>query len=210
MNVTAWRHFLAVYWGNVAMTDGQPFIDYYNILQVSPDCDAKVLESAYRFLAKKHHPDRSGSASSTKFNEVIEAYKVLRNPEQRAEYNLLYAQHNWQDWSKFHSSNEAEVEEKSALNDADDHARILLFLYKRRREHAQNAGIAGFYIQEMLDCSDEHFEFHQWYLKEKGFIVVTEHGSLAITIQGVDHVISMSRTTSAEKLLIAQSSNPQD
>ena len=35
--------------------------------------------------------------------------------------------------------------------------------------------------------------------------MLTEQGTLAITIQGVDHVISMSRTTKAEKLLIAQS-----
>lgn len=62
----------------------------------------------------------------------------------------------------------------------------------------------------MLNCSDERFEFHQWYLKEKGFIVVTEHGTLAITVQGVDHVISMSRTTSAEKLMISQFANPED
>jgi curved DNA-binding protein len=57
-----------------------------------------------------------------------------------------------------------------------------------------------------LNCSDDTFEFHKWYLKEKGFIVVTEHGTLAITIEGIDHVISISRSTRAEKLLIAKSS----
>jgi curved DNA-binding protein len=60
----------------------------------------------------------------------------------------------------------------------------------------------------MLNCSDEHFEFHTWYLKAKGFIEITEQGTLAITIQGVDHVIDISRTNMMEKLLIAQSSNP--
>ena len=69
---------------------------------------------------------------------------------------------------------------------------------------------SGFYLQEMLKCSDEHFEFHKLYLREKCFIEATEHGTLAITIQGIDHVISMSRTTTAEKLLIAQCNNPQD
>ena len=192
------------------MTDGQPFVDYYNILQVSPDCDAKALESAYRHLAKRFHPDRSGPEDTTKFNEVIEAYRALRNPKNRAEYNLLHAKNNKQKRFEYHSSDESEIDGKLAINDADDHDKILLLLYKKRRERAQNAGIAGFYIQEMLNCSDEHFEFHQWYLKEKGFIEVTEQGTLAITIQGVDHVIAMSRTTRAEKLLIAQSSNPQD
>jgi curved DNA-binding protein len=198
-----------VYWGNVAMTDGQPFIDYYNILQVNSNCDAKILEAAYHYLAKMHHPDRTGSADATKFNEVIEAYRVLRNPDRRAEYDRLYAANNNQDTLKFPSINEMDVNENIALTDGEVHAKILLYLYKRRREHAKNAGIAGFYVQEMLNCSDEHFEFHAWYLKEKGFIVITEQGTLAITVQGVDHVISMSRTTRAEKLLIAQSGNPQ-
>ena len=192
------------------MSDGHPFIDYYNILQVSSGCDARTLESAYRRLAKMYHPDRTDTADTTKFNEVIAAYRVLRDPHQRAKYDLIYSQNNGKNWSELPLGNEAAIDEKPALNDADAHARILMFLYKRRREEAQNAGVAGFYLQDMLNCSDEHFEFHKWYLKEKGFIVLTEQGTLAITIQGVDHVISTSRTTRAEKLLIAQFSNPQD
>lgn len=190
------------------MTSSQPFIDYYNTLQVNPNCDAKTLESAYRYLAKMYHPDRTDTADITKFNEVIAAYRVLRNPNHRAKYDLLHFQNNGADWSE--SSIDGQIDEKPALNDADAHARILMFLYKKRREDAQNAGVAGFYLQDMLNCSDEHFEFHKWYLKEKGFIVLTEQGTLAITIQGVDHVICMSRTTRAEKLLIAQSRKPED
>ena len=84
-----------------------------------------------------------------------------------------------------------------------------MFLYKRRREDAQKAGVIAFYLQDMLKCSDERFEFHKWYLKEKGFIAITEQGTLAITSQGVDHVISMSRATRAERLLIEQSRDPK-
>jgi curved DNA-binding protein len=192
------------------MTDNQPFVDYYSILQVNPKCDAKILETAYRYLAKMYHPDHAETADVTKFNEVIEAYRVLRNPDQRAEYDLLYAEHAREEWFEFPWSEEADTDDRSALNDADTHTRILLFLYKRRREHARDAGVVGFYVQEMLNCSDEHFDFHVWYLKAKGFIEMTEHGTLAITIHGVDHVISMSRTTAAEKLLLAQLSNPED
>jgi curved DNA-binding protein len=85
-----------------------------------------------------------------------------------------------------------------------------MYLYKKRREDAKNAGVVGFYLQQMLNCSDEHFEFHKWYLKEKGFIVLTEHGTLAITIQGVDHVISLSRTAKAEKLLLSMGSGSSE
>jgi curved DNA-binding protein len=191
------------------MTGSPDFIDYYSVLQVSPSCDAKTLELAYHRLAKACHPDHTGTADTTKFNELSEAYKVLRSPDQRAQYDLLFTNHNKKEWFEFFSDNDVGVDEKVPLNDADDHARILMFLYRKRRESAQKAGVVGYYLQEMLKCSDEHFEFHKWYLKEKGFIVVTEDGTLAITIQGIDHVISMSRTTTAEKLLIAQSNIPR-
>jgi curved DNA-binding protein len=101
-----------------------------------------------------------------------------------------------------HAWGEEPAEDSTALDDAEDHAKILTFLYQKRRENAQDAGVVGFYLQNLLQCSDEHFEFHKWYLKEKGYIVLTEHGTLAITIQGIDHVISMSRTAKAEKKLL--------
>lgn len=185
------------------------FIDYYRILQVNPGCDGKILESAYHYLAKMYHPDRTGTADTTKFSAVVEAYRVLRNPAQRAEYDLLYSQYVGTPFRPA-PRDEFGVDERAALSDADDHARILMYLYRKRRENAQNAGVVGFYLQDMLECSDEHFEFHKWYLKEKGFVVLTEQGTLAITIQGIDHVISMSRTAKAEKLLIPQSSDPEE
>lgn len=191
------------------MTGSQQFVDYYNILQVNPNCDAKILEAAYHYLAKMYHPDHSGADDATIFTQVTEAYKVLRNAELRAEYDVAYAKNNGGGKPKYPSGNDSVIDENIALDDAEDHAKILMYLYARRRENAQDAGVIGFYLQNMLNCSDEHFEFLKWYLKEKGFIAITEQGMLAITIQGVDHVISMSRTTRVEKLLIAQSNNSQ-
>lgn len=154
-----------------------------------------------------YHPDHIDTADVTKFNQVIEAYRVLRNPNARAKYDLLYANTTG---FEFKSADEDDVDEKDPLSDAEVHAKILLTLYKSRREHAQDAGIGHYAIQEMLICSDDPLEFHLWYLKAKGFIGTTEQGTLAITIEGVDHVISMSRTTMREKLLLAQSSAPGD
>ena len=73
------------------MAGAQPFVDYYDILQVSPNCDAAILESAYRHLAKVYHPDHTGTSDTSKFNSVIEAYKALRNPDRRAKYDRLYS-----------------------------------------------------------------------------------------------------------------------
>ena len=187
--------------------ESETLVDYYGVLEVLPDCSAKGLEAAYRYLAKMYHPDHPESADVDKFNAVIDAYRVLRNPEQRAEYDLRYGILRPADRPDSALSEPDDAERSSAISDADAHAKILVFLYRRRREHAQNPGIMGFYVQDMLNCSDESFDFHAWYLKAKGFVETTEDGTLAITVAGVDHVISMSQTARAEKLLIGQSSS---
>lgn len=192
------------------MNDRPQFVDYYRILQVRPGCDTKTLEAAYHRLAKVHHPDHSGTADTAKFNDVTEAYRILRNVKRRAEYDTLFKSHNRQEWFESAIGRDSGVDENDVLDDADAHARILMFLYKNRRENSLNAGVVGFYLQEMLNCSEEQFDFHRWYLKQKGFIEVTEHGTVAITVQGIDHVISLSRTTAAERLLIGQSPDRRD
>lgn len=189
------------------MNTDQLFVDYYHILQVSPDCDAKKLETAYRRLAKAYHPDHVDTADIDKFNDVMEAYKILRNPEFRQEYDVLYQANTTTAHSEPPAAENMSIEEKNALTDAEAHEKILLTLYKKRRENAQNPGVLAFYIKEYLNCSDEIFEFHAWYLKAKGFIERTEQNELAITVEGIDHVISVSRTNIAAKLLIAR---PED
>ncbi len=187
------------------MATGEQFVDHYETLRADPNCNARALETAYHLLAKTYHPDHADTADVAKLTEVIDAYKALRNPANRAEYDQLYASATG---FVFSSVDEELAEQESAISDADAHARILQFLYQRRRQQAQDAGVGQYFVREMLSCSDELFEFYLWYLKEKGFIAITEHGTLAITIEGVDHVIAMSRTIVKEKLLIAQSSGP--
>ena len=187
-----------------AVENGQEFVDYYDLLQVDPGCDARILEIAYHYFAKMYHPDHAETADVDRFNEVVIAYKVLRDPEQRAIYDESYAKHRVRPDFRTPTDDELEIDEKAALSDADIHETILLQLYKRRREHATDPGVVGWLLQEKLGCSDDQFEFHIWYLKSKKFLEITEQSTLAITIEGVDHVISTSRSSSREKLLLAQ------
>lgn len=191
--------------GNHDMNEEQPFVDYYHILQVHPGCDAKKLEAAYRTLAKAYHPDHFETADIDKFNAVVEAYRVLRNAENRLKYDEMYKQHGPAIDIPSSTFDDVTIEDKTALTDAEAHEKILLTLYKKRRENAKHPGVLAFYIQEALRCSDEIFEFHAWYLKAKGYIERTEQNELAITVEGIDHVISMSRTNMAAQLRIAQS-----
>lgn len=67
--------------------------DFYKVLGVSKDVSDSDLKKTYRKLARKYHPDSNpgDKAAESKFKEISEAYSVLSDPEQRAEYDQLRA-----------------------------------------------------------------------------------------------------------------------
>lgn len=69
--------------------------DYYKTLGVPRGADEKEIKTAYRKLARKHHPDvnPNDKASEAKFKEISEAYDVLGDAEKRKLYDQYGA--NW-------------------------------------------------------------------------------------------------------------------
>jgi len=69
------------------------FRDYYEVLGVPRTATAERIKSAYRQLARKHHPDLQPTAERAKaaerFKEINEAYEVLSDPDKRAKYDAL-------------------------------------------------------------------------------------------------------------------------
>jgi molecular chaperone DnaJ len=63
--------------------------DYYLLLEVTRECDANTLKSAYRKLAMKWHPDRNpgDAAAEARFKAISEAYDCLKDPQKRAAYD---------------------------------------------------------------------------------------------------------------------------
>jgi DnaJ-class molecular chaperone len=59
--------------------------DYYQLLGLPKNASDEEIKKAYRTLAMKHHPDRGGD--STTFQKIQEAYSVLSDPQERAEYD---------------------------------------------------------------------------------------------------------------------------
>ena len=57
----------------------------YEILGIKPSASKYQIKSAFRRLAKVHHPDRGGDIE--KFREIQEAYEVLLDPKRRAHYD---------------------------------------------------------------------------------------------------------------------------
>ena len=68
------------------------FKDYYDILGVPEDANDADIKRAYRKLARKYHPDVSDHADAqAKFQEVAEAYEVLKDPKKRGAYDQVRA-----------------------------------------------------------------------------------------------------------------------
>ena len=62
--------------------------DYYEILGVSKNASVEEIKSAYRKLARKHHPDIDKTAGAdARFKEIGEAYQVLSDSQKKQSYD---------------------------------------------------------------------------------------------------------------------------
>jgi len=67
----------------------EPFIDYYEIPQISPRADQGTIERVYRLLAKRYHPDNKETGNANKFDVLTKAFRALSDPQRRAGYDVV-------------------------------------------------------------------------------------------------------------------------
>jgi curved DNA-binding protein CbpA len=160
------------------------FVDYYEDLQVSPNADMETVERIYRLFAKRYHPDNSISGDAEKFNIITEAYRLLSDPEKRAAYDAKYEEEKNRQYkiiSNIASSESFGIDQKIRHQ-------ILSILYIERRREPIESGVGLWRLEKLLGWPEKILDFHTWYLKEKGWIQLTETGGYSITASGVDVV----------------------
>lgn len=160
------------------------FVDYYELLQLSPNADTDTIDRIFRHLAKKTHPDSTEFPDNDRFQLIVEAHRTLADPETRAGYDAKY-QDYWQ--RKWRIA--AEARDVSAFdNDILTRERLLSLLYVQRRRNMKNPGLGELSVARLLLTPPELLEFHLWYLKAQGWVERLDSGLYAITAQGVDQV----------------------
>ena len=129
--------------------------DYYQVLGVERESSISQVKRAFRAKAKAFHPDIDPSGNNAyRMRMLITAYKVLSDPAQRQEYDLVYArvdpriQFNYREFLKKHKGDERSMAKLiffDLLHDYEDEA-IELF--------DELAFRSGFRLVEYLDRED--------------------------------------------------------
>lgn len=177
-----------------------PFIDYYELMQVSPNADEDTIQRIFRHLAKKCHPDNP-QGDPERFRLLVEAHDVLTNPEARAAYDLKY-QKFWE--TKWKLASDASAG-RGFSDDKNVREGLLALYYVQRRSKMQNPGLGEMEVARLMRIPIELVEFHIWYLREKGWVERLDNGLLAITALGVDEVEKDRLRLAPDRLLTASS-----
>jgi len=180
--------------------DTAGFRDYYEALQLNPNADEETINRVFRILVKRYHPDNRDSGNTKKFNEVMDAYRFLSDPEKRAAYDVRYDQNRATVLKLF--------DEASASDSFESDRRIsegiLSLLYVSRRRDPDRGGVGVIQMERLLGCPSQHLEFPLWYLRQKSWVERLENGLIAITAAGVDKVIEQNNIVLRRDRLIAE------
>lgn len=66
-----------------------PRVTLYRLLMVDPSADTDIIQTVYRRLAQRYHPDvATGPEAARRMKEINIAWDTLRDAEKRARYDL--------------------------------------------------------------------------------------------------------------------------
>ena len=160
-------------------------IDYYEVLQISPNAEPDTIQRVYRLLAQRYHPDNRETGNTAKFRLIHDAYSLLSDPDARLKYDVA---HRYRQQDRWRLVSLASAESGSSRDDKMVRVTVLDLLCAQRRVNPSNPGLFQGEIEKLTGIPIEHLEFCTWYLIQKRLILRSDSSRLVITAEGVDYL----------------------
>jgi DnaJ-like protein/PilZ domain-containing protein len=159
-------------------------IDYYDVMQISPNADQETIHRVYRIMAARFHPDNVTTGNADRFLLLNKAYETLSDPIKRAAYDDVAAKHEPEalpifDARDFVDDAKAEINRRLG---------VLCLLFLHRRNDPEKAGKSLLDLERLMGFPREYLAFTLWYLLEKRLVCRMENSDCAITAEGVDYL----------------------
>jgi curved DNA-binding protein CbpA len=164
--------------------EASKFVDFYELMQISPNAEHDTIVRVYRILAARFHPDNPHTGDAEKFQLLNKAYQVLSDPQRRADYNSELAVMRMQPIGVFGLKDFA----VGIDGEANRRMGILCLLYNRRRTDPDKPGVSVLELEQTMTFPREHLLFTLWYLKERELVRQDGSSDFVITAAGVDWV----------------------
>ena len=187
--------------------EASSFVDYYKIMGVRPDISPDELGRRFHRLAKRYHPDNPQTGNRERFDLLVEAHNLLKDPAKRSQYDNLYKQVVGTNGYGAEGNGSGG---DTVGQDVDIQTKLLSVFYSRRRHNIREPGVPEMELERIFGCKIESLEFHLWYLKAKRWIEKLENGMLSITVEGIDHVNSEHQRKTTTMLLMDRSHENDD
>jgi len=175
-------------------------LDYYEVLQISPNAEPDTIQRVYRLLAQRYHPDNQETGNAAKFRLIHEAYSVLSDRDARVKYDVAHRDLQQDRWRLISL---AAAASGSPRDDKMVRLTVLDLLCAQRRVNPNNPGLFPGEIEKLTGIPIEHLEFGTWYLIQKRLIQRSDSSRLVITADGVDYLDESPHVVHSAPLLTA-------
>jgi len=161
-------------------------VNYYDLLQISPQAEPETIERVYRLLAGRYHPDNQETGDAERFRLICEACEVLRDPVRRKAYDREFQTNAAKPLSIFLGK------EFTEGIDAEAKIRIgvLCLLYSKRRANPDFSALSLLDMENIMAFPRERLLFALWYLRAKRYVLQDDRSSFIISAEGVDYLES--------------------
>ena len=168
--------------GRIEFEGKDSFVDYYEMLQLSPNAEPEAIRRIHRLLAARYHPDNAETGDKERFLLLNEAYSTLSDPAKRLAYDTKHQLLQAQplpvfEMKEFVEGVEGEVNRRMG---------ILCLLYQRRRQNPDDPGYSLLEFESLMGFPREHLEFALWFLRGEQQIQSADNSDYAITTAGVE------------------------